>query len=56
MNSSLTHDQEDARSISDKVAILNYTHIDEMRELENENETALNRVRESLLKPKETGQ
>jgi len=33
-----------------------YTHIDEMRVLEAENETAFERVRESSLKPKETVQ
>ncbi len=33
-----------------------YAHIDEMRELEAENETAFERVRESSLKPKETVQ
>jgi uncharacterized protein (DUF433 family) len=30
-----------------------YTHIDEMRTLERENDEAFNRVRESSLKPKE---
>ena len=30
-----------------------YAHIDEMRELEQENEAAFERVRESSLKPKE---
>ncbi|WP_311171656.1 DUF433 domain-containing protein [Halobellus ordinarius] len=30
-----------------------YAHIDEMRELERENESAFERVRESSLKPKE---
>lgn len=33
-----------------------YANIDEMRELEAENETAFERVRESSLKPKETVQ
>lgn len=31
-----------------------YAHIEEMRELEQENEAAFERVRESSLKPKET--
>ena len=31
-----------------------YAHIDEMRDVEQENETAFERVRESSLKPKET--
>lgn len=31
-----------------------YAHIDEMREYEEENEAAFERVRESSLKPKET--
>lgn len=31
-----------------------YTHIDEMRGLERDNETAFERVRDSSLKPKET--
>jgi uncharacterized protein (DUF433 family) len=33
-----------------------YGHIDEMRELEQENEAAFERVRDSSLKPKETVQ
>jgi uncharacterized protein (DUF433 family) len=33
-----------------------YSHIDEMRELDEANETAFERVRESSLKPKETVQ
>jgi uncharacterized protein (DUF433 family) len=33
-----------------------YNHIDEMRELDEANETAFERVRESSLKPKETVQ
>ena len=31
-----------------------YTHIDEMREIERENEAAFEQVRDSSLKPKET--
>ena len=45
-------------SLSDVYEALSYyyAHIEEMRALERENETAFDRVRESSLKPKETVQ